>query len=129
MQTIMILVKYPKILIFIGMKSNAAMLFAICMFALPFFECLCCEEIPEPAKCCHHDTEKDSESTNHPCMDAIDSFASIDFFQLHGPASREIIRGFANDKISGVDQTLHFRASPKRAPPIRTHLFIGVQLT
>jgi hypothetical protein len=111
------------------MKTSVAMLFALCMFALPFFECLCGEEIPEPAKCCHHDSEKDSDSANHPCMDAIDLYASIDFFQLHGPAFREIISVFANDEIFSVGQTLLFRASPKRAPPIRTHLLIGVQLT
>ena len=84
------------------MKTSVAMLFALCMFALPFFECLCGEGIPEPAKCCHHDSEKDSDSANHPCMDAIDLYVSIDFFQLHGPVFREIISVFANDEIFSV---------------------------
>ena len=110
------------------MRFNLVMALILCMTALPLFECLCCDDILNPSDCCHTESESDQKAS-HPCLDSLDSYSSIDSLNICEPLFVEILRLSPNDQVRGFDHCSALKSLAKHAPPIRTHLILGIQLT
>ena len=97
------------------LKLIKTVLFAVCIFFIPLFECLCCEDVNISSTCCNNQNADDDTCDVHPCLDAIDELGIVEvldysnFLALskwsachYGPIqdSTKIIEGFCPPTFS-----------------------------
>ena len=49
-----------------------------CIFFIPLFECLCCEDVTISSTCCNNQNADDDTCDVHPCLDAIDELGIVE---------------------------------------------------
>ena len=64
--------------IIIFVESNKNSFVAVCIFFIPLFECLCCEDDNISSTCCNNQNAANDTCDVHPCLDAIDELGIVE---------------------------------------------------
>ena len=60
------------------LKLLKTVLFAVSIFFIPLFECLCCEDATISSTCCNNQNAADDTCDVHPYLDAIDELGIVE---------------------------------------------------